>query len=817
MKPTRRQLNRVKAKPPGARCEDCPLLERGGPVLGSGPPLNGGASAHLIVIGHAPGAEEMVQGVPFVGQNGAISDTLLEEAGLTHDEVWHTNLVACRSLTARGEDTPPPPAAIEACSGRLARELNRVPTGVGVVTVGEATARHVLGTGGPPLNKAEGATFWSDLLSRWVIPTYQPLYTLRGGGDAAASAISDAYRRGSTLRAVGGPDRTLEDDPPYYYANTPETAHVALTHLETHPDTYALDTETEYAGDPHYRLLTVQIANAERAWVFDTPALADAAVQARLGRLLAGGRWIIHNSVFDLQYLTRWFGASVLRGHYEDTLALALCIHENASSIGLKSLSRRYLGAGFYETSVDEAKIGPTRPMSTLDRDELVKYGALDAIYTRRLWSTLDNLVQGQSRSLYEQILRPTQRTFADMETNGVLINRERVADLRETLLTSIERLDATLQEVATEAGFDPRKCVKNPKSATFNPYSPVQRKHLFYDLLGLNKAYEAGRLTTGAEFYKANPDSEAAEAARDLTHLKKMLSVYVDGIVGWMHPDGRVRPSYRLWGARTGRISVVNPPLQTIPHDHTFGAGLSIKRIFEAAPGYTFVDADYTALELYIAYELSGDPTILKELQAGDFHRRAASASFNTPYEEVTEKQRVDSKRVTYGAMYNITGHGLSKLLDGDVDTNEERLRRWLEGFPVFAEWRAGIQKRALETGLLTTSTGRQRRWLIRTPANRQEILGQASNFPIQSIANDVCLMALNDLNSTLKASGLGYVILTVHDSIVCEIKSDHLAEGVHLIWDAMTKPRLNGRLESHPIEIKTGQNWGDTKLWSP
>ena len=431
-----------------------------------------------------------------------------------------------------------------------------------------------------------------------------------------------------------------------------------LAELLAAPGTYALDTETDYAGDPNWNLLLVQIGTRDEAWVFDARHLIDDPSCRRLFTELLMSpdhTWVMHNSSFDLQYLRHHFG--VVPPNVEDSMALALCLTESISHIGLKYLARRHLNAGFYEAEVNEEKIGPKNPMSNLDPNVLAKYGAWDVIYTRQLWDLLNELVKAEgNRSLYEGLLREAQKEFAEIEYAGVLVDEAQGLRAKREMQAQLKPLIKQIQSIAAQVGFHPSEVVKNARpNDAFNPLSPKQRMNLFYEKLNMKKAWAPNsktkqlQLTTGEEFYKENKGSVVATLAEDIYHIQKMDSTYVTGIHKFLHPDKRVRPSILLAGARTGRVAMRNPPMQTIPHDSTVDGGdqgnrydfSSIKSQFIAPPGYVFMEADYSALELYIAYDLSGDPNIILALRTDDFHVKAASDAYEIPRDRVTEKIR--------------------------------------------------------------------------------------------------------------------------------------------------------------------------------
>jgi uracil-DNA glycosylase family 4 len=97
-------------------CQRCPQLAstRNTVVFGSG-----NADADLMFVGEAPGANEDLQGLPFVGQAGRLLDQLLSEIGLTRGDVFVANVLKCRPPGNRD----PLPQEIDSCQDYLFRQL----------------------------------------------------------------------------------------------------------------------------------------------------------------------------------------------------------------------------------------------------------------------------------------------------------------------------------------------------------------------------------------------------------------------------------------------------------------------------------------------------------------------------------------------------------------------------------------------------------------------------------------------------------------------------------------------------------------------
>lgn len=120
-----------------AACRRCPLCEgRTNTVFGAGNP-----DARVLIVGEAPGKNEDLQGVPFVGAAGKYLDELLGIAGLARDEVFIANVLKCRPPSNRD----PRPEEIQACTPFL-REQTRTINPEFIVTLGNFSTKFILKT-----------------------------------------------------------------------------------------------------------------------------------------------------------------------------------------------------------------------------------------------------------------------------------------------------------------------------------------------------------------------------------------------------------------------------------------------------------------------------------------------------------------------------------------------------------------------------------------------------------------------------------------------------------------------------------------------
>ncbi len=171
-----------------AACTRCALAEgRTQVVFGDGNP-----DADLMFVGEAPGRDEDIQGIPFVGRSGQLLDRLLqEELGITRADCYVANTVKCRPPGNRD----PLPAEIESCRPWLERQIELVDPKV-IVTLGNFATKLLLQTN-EGITRLRGRVydFEAGGKTRKLVPTFHPSAALRsGGGETLAHLRADLVR-----------------------------------------------------------------------------------------------------------------------------------------------------------------------------------------------------------------------------------------------------------------------------------------------------------------------------------------------------------------------------------------------------------------------------------------------------------------------------------------------------------------------------------------------------------------------------------------------------------------------------------------------
>ena len=149
-------------------CTRCKLhtLGRRQIVFGVGNP-----NADLMFVGEAPGADEDLQGEPFVGRAGQLLTKIIEAIGMTREDVYIANVIKCRPPGNRN----PEPDEVEQCEPFLFRQIDTIKPKV-IVALGKFAAQSLLRTS-DPITRLRGREFkYRDAV---LMPTYHPAYLLR--------------------------------------------------------------------------------------------------------------------------------------------------------------------------------------------------------------------------------------------------------------------------------------------------------------------------------------------------------------------------------------------------------------------------------------------------------------------------------------------------------------------------------------------------------------------------------------------------------------------------------------------------------------
>lgn len=332
---------------------------------------------------------------------------------------------------------------------------------------------------------------------------------------------------------------------------------------------------------------------------------------------------------------------------------------------------------------------------------------------------------------------------------------------------------------------------------------------------------------------------NELAPLILKYREAETIYDTFIKPLLDRLDPNGRVHSSYLPHGTVTGRLSSVDPNNMNIPNA---AKPVYISRFGDEG---VILQADYSQIELRIAASWFDSPKMIEAYKKGlDLHNQTAAdidhmtlSAFLMLSEDERKEKRTKAKRANFGVMYGIGPPGLVGTLkkEGIHATVEETTSLIEQFFGVRPGLKKGMddtKEEAAENGFLRSFTGRKRR-LPEVFSVHHEIkaraLRQCVNFPIQSGASDMTLMALVLIHRILQAEGFkSQIVLTVHDSIVFDCHVNEVLEVARIAKDVMEHlpelsdevlPGIDWKWLKVPIvaDIEMGHNWGSLVEFDP
>lgn len=421
-----------------------------------------------------------------------------------------------------------------------------------------------------------------------------------------------------------------------------------------------------------------------------------------------------------------------------------------------------------------------------------------NAYTAARAYKVLEQRLEDEDMTgLYENIEKPLVYALKEMESNGILVDKEGLIAYGDMLK---ERIAVVEKEVYELAGTQ------------FNINSPKQLGEVLFGQMGLpgGKKTKTGYSTSADVLEKLAPEHPVVGKVLEYRQLTKLNSTYADGLLQYIGEDGRIHGKFNQTITATGRISSTEPNLQNIPIRMELGS--RIRQVFIPKPGFVFLDSDYSQIELRILAHMSDDENLIAAYNSDeDIHRITASQVFNTPLNEVTKAQRSNAKAVNFGIVYGISSFGLSQDLSISKKEAAKYIEKYFETYPKVHEFLNGLVSSAKEKGYSVTMFKRRRPIPELSSSNfMQRSFGErvAMNAPIQGTAADIIKLAMIGVYHKLKELGLkSKLILQVHDELLIETAKDEV-DIVKSILDEQMKnaARLSVALV---VDTNEGSNW--------
>lgn len=822
-------------KHPLAECEICPLAkERCAPTYGP-------KDAEIAIVSRSPGKKDVAAKKPFGGASGKVIDYLLQQNGLTRNEVLTTNIVLCYF------DGAPPKEAVAACSARLNSEIENCKT---VIAAGAEPVAALLKRKSLSGSRGYVHKRYSAGKTQRVVAANNPALVLRD--DSSFPNLVRDFK----LAINPLPPPTL---PTVRWTNDITTATSWLQSLcDSSEAIVTVDIETKgLRADAD--IVAIGFSGAgERAISIGERPCADISFFSNLTNYFErrgrNTKHLYHNGKFDIRNLRR-HGITQATVD-EDTMLLSYALDERSDEEQVHKLEYLLMNELNWPNYEPESVRAFKRAVGRLEKaqdwaglkalevpDELYKYNAMDAAGTAKLYPILvkkaieDNVYEKP----YKSILLPGSEALVQVEMAGNYYDYERALDiLEDEVWPTLDELRAKMQVILGDGSYNPNSAqknsilvydkwhivhnlpLKNERSVDKSVYTEIKNGRFVIgniemasgeseqDMLASIIDEELGRsecLLDLKRTYKQTAIRWASELA-DFKELDKQRSTYLESLIRIAVANGGlIYTDFKEHNTTTGRLSSSRPNLQNITRSYKQHLP-NIRSLFIAGDGNKLVSSDYKQAELCCIAALSGDRKLTNVYERqDDLHDIAAERFYGANF---TEEERSKAKNMNFGVAFRQSADTFQEKHDIPKDEAQAFIDWWWKEFEGVAKWEKEIEKAVLSDGYVQSPFGHKRRFHLITRENKNAAFREAINFFPQNIAAQLTFWSLIQLVNSLPDRSR--LVLSVHDNNI--VRSDNdlvdvVASQMATIMVAAPKKTIDWDFP-FSVDLQRGDDWG-------
>ena len=550
-------------------------------------------------------------------------------------------------------------------------------------------------------------------------------------------------------------------------------------------DAIAIDIETgEVPGQHkngafspwHGNIRLVQVGDGEQGWAIPWDEWAGVFYQAMDRHT---GPIVCHNIAFE----ARWFAVKSrwdLPWHQaHDTMIMARII-DPLGSAALKTLSSQlvdYRSVALQDTlDTQFRENGWTWGTVPVTFEPYWAYGALDTVLTMKLWEKFyEKCGPGKPYSLPYEIEMQTRKITTRMEVNGARID----LDYSQKKLDELTAYTEGVKDWASQKYGGLSITSSAQLGRTFESLGAELTERTATGGLSMTKDQLKLLSINGNDEVKFLADQVLKQRKADKLASSYFSNFLKDNVGGFLHP------SINTLQARTGRMSITEPALQTLP-----SGDATVRRAFiPKDENHVIISSDLDQVEFRLTAAFSGDQQLIKlfhdaDATGGDVFTSIMRQVYQDDTLNKEDYRRKLIKGVVYGKLY---GAGVDKMaLTAGVATSQ--MKEVVDAFDGNYPGVRGLQKGIEDAGMrrlkdegqgyVNTRTGR------RLPCDEDRVYS-LTNYLIQATAAEVFKQNLIKLD---QADLTELLIVPVHDEIVLQAPKGDAEEVMHLVGECMT-----------------------------
>lgn len=541
----------------------------------------------------------------------------------------------------------------------------------------------------------------------------------------------------------------------------------------------AVDTETQGLEWWHHKPRMIQVGDTRDGWAIPWDLWGGIVLDA-LSKY--SGPIVMHNASFDVKIMETWCNYKFPRHRIHDTRVLTH-IREPHMPTGLKSVSGRLIDAKaarsqrmLHDAMKDNGWNWATVP---LDFQPYWAYAALDPVLTAQLFELLYDEVMATAPAAYD----------LEMAVSWAIIGMERKGVALDVEWTQ-EKLTAFRQYEEQAA----RWIKENFNLTPGKSQDIIQRIHADTGYVFTEKT-NGGMLSLAHEVLEdviALTGHPLADMVLQRRRIQKMASTHLQKFLDLQH-EGRLHASYNLlksenskYGARTGRMSISEPPLQQLPRkNNAVPAAIAVRNCITASEGNVLLMCDFNQIEARWLAHYSQDPGLIAAfLDPGDFFVNIGRDLYNDPTMQKDDPRRSPTKNATYAKIFCA---GIEKFAQtahipySQAEAVYNRLSQLYPGIDRYIQETINEgEKHLRDEGVAYTTSPLTGRRFISDPDKPYAL----ANYKIQGPACEV--LKYKDLG--LMHAGLGeYLVLNVHDEVILDVPKEDVADMQHTVEGIM------------------------------
>lgn len=595
----------------------------------------------------------------------------------------------------------------------------------------------------------------------------------------------------------------------------------------------AIDIETTGLNPREDEILSIAIVTEDKEVVIDTSQYHRIQVKAMMEKLRTQYDVVIaHNAKFDASFIYTHYdilfrnlyctmlGSQIIKnGHKEVGHSLIACLKNYLNVDEIETDHKKLMRWKYLNHKVGE-KID----------SEMADYVLSDTKYLIPLWKEQVSrlkILEMEKIAHLENALIPV---LIKMEIGGCLIDRDgwvqMLCDYEDKRQGVVERLDAEVKELAEsitelqggiytrprhtetvvqQGLFGTSKEIVTESKGALNYSSSQQIIEFIKRVDGVE--VESVGVDEIKTYMNEHTDTRLEKFMKLLLEYReydKMLSTYGDKFLAKLDADDYIHTQYTQCRTKTGRLASQNPNLQNIPNG-------DIREFFIAKPGHKMITCDMASAEVSIAADFSREPLLLDAILHGaDMHSKLASVSFsiifgqpievnNTSevvkvgeYEFKKKALRKIHKSVTFakfykagaGRIYQTLASYINKFHEPNdrLDVARSVSRALDKEMPKLTQFLSVKINMAQKNGYLRGAYGRIRFF-------KEEVYGEAANFPIQNANAEAMKIALIRIDTWLEDFGHGRLVMNIHDEAVVEVEEEYAEEAADMVQHIMAR----------------------------